>query len=286
MGNFLKCPSAPQSDSELKTPFGSTIMYEASDQSARYYYCLFGTEFGPFSRTDLESLIVTRRLPTDAEVREHLDKTWVLVADLYRVESEACDAAASTPSTSTVPNVVAPTPREELDAWFSRTMSREKLEQSANSSQDFVRPLPSPIVEPSTQKRSFSWLRDPLLWRAVVVLLVVNGVVLWLQPPSNAVDEKRYEIVHEMLTEIRQKRAAQPTNEEWDSFAIAMTQKAESLMNELSEDGDAPARQCLQWALQYRLPRVLKYGRYRASYQEAAYEHLLQEAKRHLHRKS
>lgn len=261
-------------------------MYDAPDQFAHYYYRLFGTEFGPFTRTDLESLIVTRRLPADAEVREHRDETWVLVADLYRMESEVCDAAASTPSKSTVPDVPAPTPREELDAWFSRTMSREQLEQSAYSDQNSVRPITSPIVESSRQKRSFLWLRDPLLWRAAVALVVVNGIVLWLQPRSNSADEKRYEIVHEMLTEIRQKRAAQPTNEEWDSFAIAMTQKAESLMNELSEDGDAPARQCLQWALQYRLPRVLKYGRYRASYQEAAYEHLLQEAKRHLHRKS
>lgn len=259
----------------------------------RFLYRLLGSEFGPFSREEMQSLIESEMLPADAEIRDlHARNSpydeWRAVSELSRDQSGSQQRVPSAIPASPPGRIapVAPTrpTRADLEDWFSRTMSEDQLVQSQAEDHWSGPHLPPRDTGRSSRGPLVSLIFDPWLWGAVALLAIGNGLWFWMQPQPNLVDNQRYHEVEQFLADVRQKRHAKVSSEEWDRFAAALTEKAENLLLELDSEQEAPARQCLQWALQYRLPKILKYGRYRSTYQEVAYEHLLQEAQRQLHR--
>jgi hypothetical protein len=84
-----------------------------------------------------------------------------------------------------------------------------------------------------------------------------------------------------VLHRVQQKRASKPTDAEWEEFVAKLKADVEPLLADLAND-DEPVTLSLRWAVQHRLPNVLKHGRFRKSHEEIAYANLLLEARRQL----
>lgn len=167
-----------------------------------------------------------------------------------------------------------------------------KLNRNRRANQPAERPTPK-ATYPATQsvaaptKAHADDLTSQRISDGIMVAMaaaLVVGNLLWFltRSQSNEVDLQRCDAVAQMLAEVAQKREEKLTDAQWQQFADKLTAQAEAILQEINSEKSAPAKQCLQWALQYRIPRVLKYGRYRATHQEMATRHLLEEARYHL----
>ncbi|MFO0917239.1 MAG: GYF domain-containing protein, partial [Planctomycetaceae bacterium] len=87
----------------------------------QWYYRLFGTEFGPVSRSALDNLIQSSQLNHNDEIRAEGAPAWGRVRDLFAPQTGA--TSANGPNTPTE-SLSASTPAS-AEQWFYQTLGHD-----------------------------------------------------------------------------------------------------------------------------------------------------------------
>lgn len=158
--------------------------------------------------------------------------------------------------------------RLELEAWLAKTMPDRQVAVTVAPklpSPTFDSILASAAAQLATEADAAArGLSPPWIWGTLALFVAISGVAIWLQPTGpDDLELLAVKKVRDVWDAIQAVRAAQVSEDEWQTFCQDVEREVSLLkLNlELEKSHQTPVKELLFWALEYRLPTILKDGR-------------------------
>jgi hypothetical protein len=190
-----------------------------------------------------------------------------------------------------VPESISPdeSRKAQLEAWFAKTLPERKISVTVvaraptGTLEDIVA---AAMLRMSAEAEEVAKeLSRPWIWGGLAAVSLVSMLLLfWPAGGPDELEMKAYRHLKTVEEAIQAVRSTQPSEEDWKAFADEVTVGLEPIKEELSQKkkGNAPIKELLFWAVEYRLPKILQEGRLKPSPAEIHFAENLKQAKKHL----
>ncbi len=278
---------------------------------------------GPYDVAELTTNLLAGKLSPDIEIQIG-NGAWRHITQLLVVTTEPAASVEPPLSTETKPtieptvavaaspvhpphesNLVAPIEiamdrqspdqarKTNLEAWFNETMPDKRIEititpRAPTGTLDEI--IAAAMNRVATEADVVAkGLSRPWIWGGLTAMSLASILAMYWQPSGpDELEVKAYRRLKNAAEAIRAVRATQPNPEDWKAFADELIADLEPIKEELSDKkrNSTPIKELLFWAVEYRLPKILKEGRLTPSPAENHFAENLRQAEKHMGIKS